>query len=59
MELEDNNIDVIIGPIENYEDALFTQKAAFESKILVTDPEGSKELQMYKDNIENIQKRLP
>jgi len=59
MELKDNNIDIIIGPIENYEDGLYTYKAAFESKVLVTDPEASKELQMFKDNIDNIQKRLP
>jgi len=59
MDLKDNNIDIVIGPIENYEDAIFNYKAAFESVVMVTDPESTKELKMFKDNIDNFQKHLP
>jgi len=59
MDLKDNNIDVIIGPIESYEDALFNYKTAFEAKILVKDIEATKELEMYRRNISNFQNNLP
>ena len=59
MDLKDNNIDVIIGPIESYEDDLFNYKTAFEAKILVKDIEATKELDMYKENIAKFQETLP
>ncbi|MCL2040262.1 MAG: hypothetical protein FWG85_07525 [Bacteroidetes bacterium] len=59
MDLKDNNIDVIIGPIESYEDGLFNYKTAFEAKVLVKDIEATKELDMFKDNIAKFQEHLP
>ena len=59
MDLNDNNIDVIIGPIESYEDALFNYKTAFEAKILVKDVAATKELDMFKENIAKFQENLP
>ena len=59
MDLKDNNIDVIIGPIESYEDGLFNYKTAFEAKVLVKDIEATKELDMYKENITKFQENLP
>ncbi|MFA6234473.1 MAG: peptidase, partial [Bacteroidota bacterium] len=35
MDLKENNIDVVIGPIENYEDGLFNYKTAFECAVVV------------------------
>ena len=59
MDLKDNNIDVVIGPIESYEDGLFNYKTAFEAKILVKDIAATKELDMYKKNIAKFQNNLP
>jgi hypothetical protein len=59
MELKDNNIDVVIGPIESYEDGLFNYKTAFETVVMVKDVEASKELDMFKQNIGQFQKNLP
>ena len=37
--MKDNRIDVVIGPIETYEDELFGYKAAHEAYVLVKDQE--------------------
>jgi hypothetical protein len=47
MDMTDNGLDIIIGPIENYEDALFNARAAYESYVLVKDKEWSKRLEKY------------
>ncbi len=59
MDLKDNNIDIVIGPIENYEDEMFGYKTAFECVIMVKDPEASKELQDFKANMDYFQCNLP
>ncbi|NQX91406.1 MAG: Zn-dependent hydrolase [Flavobacteriales bacterium] len=59
LALEDNTIDVIIGPIENYEDHLFGYKAAHECYVLVKDLEWSKRLERYKDLLPQLQDNLP
>ncbi|MGI6369876.1 MAG: Zn-dependent hydrolase [Ignavibacteria bacterium] len=59
MDLKDNNIDVIIGPIENYEDGLFNYKTAYETVVMVKDVEATKELELFKSIIGDIQKKLP
>lgn len=57
--LEDNVIDVIIGPIENYEDHLFGYKAAHEAYILVKDVVWSRRLDRYKALLPRLQEELP
>ncbi len=59
MDMKTNGIDFVVGPIENYEDALFGYKAAFESFILVKDKEWSKKLDKYIAMLPQIQKELP
>jgi len=59
MDLKDNNIDVVIGPIESYEDGIFNYKTAFEAVVFVKDIEATKELDMYKENISKFQENLP
>ncbi len=59
MKLKDNTIDVVIGPIENYEDALFNYKAAHETAVMVKDPEGTKELQMFQSHLDALEQNLP
>ncbi len=59
MDMKTSNIDFVVGPIENYEDALFGKKAAFESFILIKDIEWSKKLERFAKLLPELQKQLP
>ncbi|MGM0503738.1 MAG: dipeptidyl-peptidase 3 family protein [Bacteroidota bacterium] len=59
MDMKSNDIDFIVGPIENYEDALFGYKAAHESFILIKDKEWSKKLDKFAAFLPQFQKDLP
>lgn len=59
MEMKTNTIDVVIGPIETYEDRLFGNKAAYEAYVLVKDMEWSKRLAKYAEFLPELQVGLP
>lgn len=59
MDMKTNTIDVVIGPIETYEDHLFGAKAANEVFVLVKDQDWSGRLQRYADFLPELQKNLP
>lgn len=59
MDMKDNGLDVIIGPIENYEDQLYNSRNAFEAYILVKDKVWSKKLEKYVAMLPALQKGLP
>lgn len=59
MDMKDNQIDVVIGPIETYEDQLYGYKAAHECYVLVKDMAWSKRLAKYADVLPDLQKGLP
>jgi len=59
MDMKDNEIDVVIGPIETYEDRLFGYRAAYESYVLIKDIEWSDRLSRYADFLPQLQKGLP
>ena len=59
MDVRDNQIDVVIGPIERYEDALFGYRAAFESYVLIKDLAWSDRLSRFADFLPALQKGLP
>ena len=59
MEMKTNRLDVVIGPIETYEDALFGQKAAHEGYVLIKDMEWSKKLEKYAQFLPELQVTLP
>ena len=59
MEMKDNDIDFVVGPIENYEDALFNYKAAHESFILIKDKVWSERLDYINSVLPDMQKSLP
>ena len=59
MEMQNTNIDFVVGAIENYEDALFGYKAAYESFILLKDVEWSKKLEKFSAMLPDLQKGLP
>ncbi|WP_224798071.1 dipeptidyl-peptidase 3 family protein [Idiomarina abyssalis] len=59
MEMTDNDIDVVIGPIENYEDHLYGYKTAFESYVLIKDKAWSERLAKYAEYLPQLQEGLP
>ncbi len=59
MEMKDNGIDVVIGPIETYEDQLFGYKASHEAFVLVKDREWSQRLARYAAFLPELQRGLP
>jgi hypothetical protein len=59
MDLKDHNIEVVIGPYEVYEDAMFNYKAAFESFVTIKDPVETKKLEIFAKYLTDIEKNLP
>ena len=59
MDMKDNKFDVVIGPIENYEDKLNGYKAAAECFVLVKDMSWSERLSKYASMLPDLQKGLP
>jgi hypothetical protein len=59
MDVRDNNVDLVIGPIENYTDALFGYKAAHEAFILIKDKVWSDRLSHYAAFLPELQTQLP
>ncbi len=59
MDMQSNGIDIIIGPIENYEDKLYGYKAAHEAYVLIKDKSWSERLAKYASMLPELQKGLP
>jgi Peptidase family M49. len=59
MDMTNNDIDVVIGPIESYEDQLYGYRAAFESYVLIKDLEWSEKLAVYAQYLPELQQNLP
>jgi len=59
LDMKDNRIDLVIGPIETYEDRLFGYKAAYEAYVLVKDMAWSKRLARYAAMLPDLQRGLP
>ena len=59
MDVKDNEIDVVIGPIETYEDRLFGYRAAYESYVLIKDLEWSAQLARFAYFLPELQEGLP
>ena len=59
MDVRDNQIDVVIGAIETYEDALFGYRAGYEAYVLIKDLEWSDRLSRFAAFLPALQKGLP
>jgi hypothetical protein len=59
LDMKNNTIDVVIGPIEIYSDQLFGYKAAAESYVLIKDKEWSGRLARYASLLPALQRGLP
>jgi len=59
MDMKTNHLDIVIGPIETYEDQLFGYKAAHEAYVLVKDMKWSEKLAHFVSFLPELQKNLP
>lgn len=59
MDMKDNVIEVVIGPIESYEDQLFGYRTAYESYVLLKDLEWSERLGRFAQYLPELQRGLP
>ncbi|WP_040248313.1 dipeptidyl-peptidase 3 family protein [Psychroserpens mesophilus] len=59
MDMKTNTLDIVIGPIETYEDQLFGNKAAHEGYVLIKDQEWSKRLAKFSAYLPELQENLP
>jgi hypothetical protein len=59
MDMKNNTIDVVIGPIETYEDQLFGYKSANEAYVLIKDRGWSQRLTRYVALLPGLQRGLP
>lgn len=59
MDMKNNDIDFVVGPIESYEDQLFGYKAAYEAYVLVKDKAWSERLAKFTALLPVLQRDLP
>nr|WP_252736905.1 MULTISPECIES: Zn-dependent hydrolase [unclassified Psychrosphaera] len=59
MNMKNNAIELVYGPIETYEDQLFGYRAGFESYVLIKDLAWSEKLEKYAKTLPELQKGLP
>ena len=59
MSMKDNVLELVIGPIENYEDQLFAYKTSYETFVLLKDTDWSARLSRYADVLPGLQENLP
>ena len=54
-----SHLDIVIGPIENYEDKLLGTKTSFEAYVLVRDREWGAKLEKYVSYLPELQANIP
>ncbi len=59
MDVKDNEVDVVIGPIETYLDRLYGYRAAYEAYVLIKDLEWSERLGRFAEFLPQLQEGLP
>ncbi len=59
MDMKTNTLDLVLGPIETYEDELFGYKASNEAFVLVKDHAWSKRLSKYASQLPALQRGIP
>ncbi|MBI2615260.1 MAG: Zn-dependent hydrolase [Gemmatimonadetes bacterium] len=59
MDMKSNRVDVVIGPIETYEDQLLGYKASYEAYVLIKDLAWSERLSRYAGFLPQLQRGLP
>jgi len=59
MDMKENTIEMVVGPIEVYEDQLFNYRASHEAYVLIKDKTWSEKLSKFAAFLPDLQKGLP
>jgi len=59
MDMKNNAIELVIGPVESYQDALYGYRTAFETFVLIKDQAWSERLARFAQYMPELQKGLP
>jgi len=59
MDMKNNPVELVIGPIETYQDALYGYRAAFETFVLIKDQVWSERLARFAKYMPELQRGLP
>jgi len=59
LDVKTNPVELVIGPIETYEDRLYGYRAAYESYVLLKDMEWSERLARFAEFLPELQRGLP
>lgn len=59
MDLVSNDLDIVIGPIESYEDQLLGLKSSYEGIVMVRDAAETKRMDSYLKSMNQLEARLP
>ncbi|EAL69775.2 hypothetical protein DDB_G0275419 [Dictyostelium discoideum AX4] len=59
MEMTNNPIEIVIGPIETYDDTFKGLKASFQSQLLIKDLVWSEKIKKYNSMLPELQENLP
>jgi hypothetical protein len=59
LDINGNQVELVIGPYEVYEDGLFNYKASYESFVYINDLEESGKVQAFISYLKEMQKNLP
>ena len=59
MDMKNNPVELVIGPIETYEDRLFGYRAAYEAYVLIKDLVWSERLARFAQYLPELQTGLP
>ena len=59
MDMKNNAVELVIGPIETYQDRLYGYRAAFETFVLIKDQAWSERLARFVQYMPQLQEGLP
>jgi hypothetical protein len=59
MDMKTNPVDIVIGPIESYEDQVFGFRASYEGMVLIKDQAWSQKLARFAGFLPELQRDLP
>ena len=59
MDMKSNTLDIVVGPIETYEDLLYGYKASNEAYVLIKDQDWSRRLSRYVSMLPALQRGIP
>ncbi|MFO7938304.1 MAG: Zn-dependent hydrolase [Bacteroidales bacterium] len=59
MQMKDNDLDFLVGPIEDTDDRLFFIKRSYQAMLLKKDKEESRKLEKYRLLLPYLQQNLP